>query len=189
MSNGNGLPKSHGGGPKTPRGKSIARWNALKHGATAKQLFISKGSHLPEFERYRQLAEELQEELGPGAYLEDKVLVQKFVSDALVAERCDLLFLRMLPRADDFVDCEVPPNSLRYIAQGQRDFLKSLQLIRELRGRVEETEAAEAEATAEPEAVDEQGAVHGLEMEDGDTSKAADKQSRSSASAPQDEEK
>ena len=33
--------KSHRGGPKTPRGKSIARWNALKHGATAKQLFIS----------------------------------------------------------------------------------------------------------------------------------------------------
>jgi len=186
MSNGNGLGKSHGGGPKTPRGKSIARWNALKHGATAKQLFISKGPHLPEFEKYRQLAEELQEEIGPGAYLEDKVQVQKFVSDALIAERCDQLLLRLLPLADDTVDCEVAPISLRYINQGQRNFLKSLQLMRELRGRVEEIEAAEAEATAEPEAVDEQG---GHEVEDGDTGKAADKQSRSPASAPQDEEK
>jgi len=168
------LTKSPGGGPKTPRGKSIARWNALKHGATAKQLFILQGPHLPEFERYRQLAEELQEELGPGAYLEDKVLVQKFVSNALIAERCDRLLLHLLPSADDTVACELAPISLRYIAQGQRDFLKSLQLIRELRGRVEETEAAEAEATAEPEAVDEQSAAQGHKMENGDTSKAAD---------------
>ena len=176
MSTGNGPAKSHGGGPKTPRGKSIARWNALKHGATAKQLFISKGPHLPEFERYRQLAEELQEEVGPGAYLEDKVLVQKFVSNALIAERCDQLLLRLLPLADNNVDCEGAPISFRYIAQGQRDFLKSLQLMRELRGRVEETEAAEAEATAEPEAVDEQSAAQGHEMDDRDTSKAADKE-------------
>jgi hypothetical protein len=148
--------KHRGGGPKTPRGKSIARWNALKHGATAKQLFILQGPHLPEFERYRQLAEELQEELGPGAYLEDKVLVQKFVSNALIAERCDHVLLRLLPRGDDTIACEVAPISLRYIAQGQRDFLKVSQLMRELRERVEETEAAEAEAKAEPEAADEQ---------------------------------
>jgi hypothetical protein len=135
--------RRRGGGPKTTRGKSIARWNSLKHGATAKKLFILQGPHMPEFERYQQLAEELQEELGPGAYLEDQVLVQKFVSNALIAERCDQVLLRLLPRADDAITCELAPISLRYIAQGQRDFLKALQLMRELRERVEETEAAD----------------------------------------------
>jgi hypothetical protein len=141
--------KRRGGGPKTPRGKSIARWNALKHGATAKQLFI--GPHLPEFEKCKQLAEELQEELGPGTYLEDKVLVQKFVSNALIAERCDRLLLRLLPSGDGPITCELTPNSLRYLAKGQRDFVKALKLMRELRERVEEVEA---EAAAELDAVD-----------------------------------
>jgi len=142
--------KSHGGGPKTPRGKSIARWNALKHGATAKKLFILEGPHLPEFDRYKKLAEDLQDELAAGAYLEDKVLVQRFVADALIAERCDRLLLRLLPH-DNTILCEHTPVSLRYIAEGHRSFVKSLELMRKLRGRVEETEAAEAEASVEAE--------------------------------------
>jgi hypothetical protein len=186
MSTGNDQKKSHGGGPRTPRGKSISRWNALKHGATAKQLFIQPGPHLPEYEKYRQLAEELQEEFAPGAYLEDKVVVQRFVSSAVIAERCDRLLLRILPQANETVACEAAPNSLRYIALGQRDFLKSLQSIRELRERVEETEAAEAGATIEPKAGDERTAH---EREDGDSSQAADKQSVASAPASPAEEK
>jgi hypothetical protein len=147
--------KSHGGGPKTARGKSIARWNALKHGATAKTLFIVQAPHLPEFDKYSKLAEHLQDELAPGAYLEDKMLVQRFVADALIAERCDRLLLRMLPHGDNFW-CEHAPVSFRYIAQGQRNFLKSLELVRELRNRVEETEEAEAEATVEAQTLGEQ---------------------------------
>src|SRR6266496_3925955 len=130
------------GGPKTPRGKSIARWNALKHGATAKQLFISDGKHRPEYERYRQLCEELQEELASGAYLEDKILAQKFICDTLMLERCVEVQLRLIPTGDEAVACEAP-NSFRYIAQAERSFFRSLQFIRELRGRVEQTEAAE----------------------------------------------
>jgi len=186
MSTGDDLKKSHGGGPKTPRGKSIARWNAMKHGATAKQLFIQRGPHLPEYEKYRQLAEELQQEFAPGAYLEDKVLVQKFVSDAMIAERSDRLLQRLLPQANETVACEAAPNSLRYIALGQRRFLESLGEIRKLRKRVEETETAEAEAAAEPKAGDEQTAH---ESEDGDSSQAADKQSVASAPASPGQEK
>lgn len=143
--------KSHGGGPKTARGKSVSRWNALKHGATAKQLFILQGPHLPEFDRYKKLAEDLQEEVSAAAYLEDKVLIQSFVANTLIAERCHGLLLRLLPQADEGVACEAAPVSFRYIAQGQRNFLKSLQLIRDLRSRAEETEALEA--TVEAEAV------------------------------------
>ena len=43
---------------------------------------ISNGKHLPEYERYRQLSEELQEELASGAYLEDKILAQRFICDS-----------------------------------------------------------------------------------------------------------
>src|SRR6266705_2159591 len=140
--------KSHGGGPKTPRGKSIARWNALKHGATAKKLFFPDGPHRPEHERYRQLCEELQEELASGAYLEDKILAQKFICDTMVLERCVELQMRLIPTGDEAVACEVAPNSFRYIAHAQRSFYKTLKLIRELRGRVDETEAAESETAA-----------------------------------------
>jgi hypothetical protein len=175
--------KRRGGGPKTPRGKSIARWNALKHGATAKQLFI--GPHLPEFEKCKQLAEELQEELGPGTYLEDKVLVQKFVSNALIAERCDRLLLRLLPSGDGPIACELTPNSLRYLAKGQRDFVKALKLMRELRERVEEVEA-EAEATGELDAVD-ASTLHAPE-DSGVSMAGGEQQGGSVVSSPDDQE-
>jgi hypothetical protein len=174
-----------GGGPKTARGKSIARWNALKHGATAKKLFCSNGPHRPEYERYQQLCQELQEELASGAYLEDKVLVQKFICDTLMLERCAELQLRLLPTGDEAVACEGAPNSFRYIAHAERSFFKSLQFIRDLRQRVEETEAAEIEATA---GVDDQTSAPEHKRNNGECDDDADQQSESPASAPHDTE-
>lgn len=176
--------KSHGGGPKTPRGKSIARWNALKHGATAKKLFFSNGPHRPEYERYRQLCEELQEELASGAYLEDTILAQKFICDTLMLERCAELQLRLLPTGDEPVACEGAPNSFRYIAQAERSFFRSLQFIRDLRRRVEETEAAEIEATAGLD----QTSTPEHERNAGESDDDVDQQNESPASAPNDKE-
>ena len=175
--------KSRGGGPKTARGKSVSRWNALKHGATAKQLFILQGPHLPEFDRYKKLAEDLQEELAAGAYLEDQVLVQKFVANALIAERCDRLLLRLLPQADETVACEVAPISFRYIEQGQRNSLRSLAWIRELRDRVEETEALEA--AVEAESVGEQTGAEQYRNENVNGTQNGNQHGRSGASAPE----
>src|SRR6266568_3066841 len=100
---------------------------------------FSNGPHRPEYERYRQLCEELQEELASGAYLEDKILAQKFICDTLMLERCVELQARVLPEdSEDAVACEAAPSSLRYIAQAERSFFRSLQFIRELRERVEQ---------------------------------------------------
>ena len=173
--------KIRGGGPKTPRGKAVSRWNALRHGATAKQLFIPiNGNHQPEYERYRQLADELLEELAPGAYLEDKILIQKFISDISVVERCDKLLRRVIPDGDGTIVCEAAPNSLRYVSLGQNNFLKSLKMIRELRARVEEMEMAEARES-EHFSRDEEG-------ENGETAEGADAQNPSPESASGDGE-
>jgi len=173
--------KIRGGGPKTPRGKSIARWNAMQHGATARKLFIPiNGVHQPEYERYRQLADELLEELAPGAYLEDKILIQKFISDISVVERCDKLLHRVIPDGDGAVLCEAAPNSLRYVSLGQKNFLKSLKMIRELRARVEETEMEEARES--------ENLSRDAEGENGENAESADAQGPSPESASTDGE-
>ncbi len=136
-------------GPKTARGKSISRWNALKHGGAVKELFILKGEQLTEYPIFKKMSDELQEELEGTAYLEERIYANRLVSDAWRLHRlCKVEF--------DFADtpaiAQAVPTLMRYIAHAEHSFDRSYEQVRKLRQRVEETEAAEAEeAEAEAE--------------------------------------
>jgi hypothetical protein len=101
-------------------------------------------------------------------------------------ERCNELLHRLVPHGDEAVVCEAAPTSLRYVSQVQKNFVNSLQLIRKVRSRAEETEAAEAKANGE--AVDGQGSSRESESGNGENGEATDELGEPPESAPGDNE-
>jgi hypothetical protein len=63
-------------GPKTPGGKRVVRWNALKHGLLSKEVGILAGDGKESKTEYQTLLEQLQNYLEPGGILEE-ILVEK----------------------------------------------------------------------------------------------------------------
>ena len=63
-------------GPKTPEGKKVSRWNALRHGLLAKELVIPNGSGMENEEEFRELLSGLMEDLQPEGSMEE-ILVEE----------------------------------------------------------------------------------------------------------------
>ena len=63
-------------GPKTPEGKRVARWNALKHGLLSKEVVIKTGGGKESGAAFRKLLTQLREDLQPEGVLEE-MLVEK----------------------------------------------------------------------------------------------------------------
>jgi hypothetical protein len=64
------------GGVKTPEGKEIVKYNALKHGLLAKEVFITVGEGAENSEEFNALMEDLSTQLKPMGVLEE-MLVEK----------------------------------------------------------------------------------------------------------------
>ena len=64
------------GGVKTPEGKTIVKYNALKHGLLAKEVVITIGEGAENPEEFNSLLEALQTQLAPEGTLEE-MLVEK----------------------------------------------------------------------------------------------------------------
>jgi len=63
-------------GPKSKKGKSVVKWNALKHGLLSKEIVISTGEGQECIHEYGQLLEQLHTELKPVGIIEE-MLVEK----------------------------------------------------------------------------------------------------------------
>ena len=63
-------------GPRTPAGKAVVRWNALKHGLLAKEVVIRAGGGKESKSEFQNLFAKLTEDLRPEGMLEE-VLVEK----------------------------------------------------------------------------------------------------------------
>jgi hypothetical protein len=64
------------GGVKTPEGKAIVKYNALKHGLLAKEIVITVGDGAENPEEFNGLLEDLKTQLKPEETLEE-ILVEK----------------------------------------------------------------------------------------------------------------
>jgi len=64
------------GGVKTPEGKAIVKYNALKHGLLAKEAVITVGEGAESPEEFNVLLEDLKTQLAPAGTLEE-MLVEK----------------------------------------------------------------------------------------------------------------
>jgi hypothetical protein len=64
------------GGVKTPDGKAIVKYNALKHGLLAKEVVITIGEGAENPEEFNALMEDLKTQLAPAGTLEE-MLVEK----------------------------------------------------------------------------------------------------------------
>ena len=64
------------GGVKTPEGKAIVKYNALKHGLLAKEVVISLGEGTEDPEEFNSLLDDLKEQFSPVGTLEE-MLVEK----------------------------------------------------------------------------------------------------------------
>ena len=64
------------GGVKTPEGKAIVKYNALKHGLLAKEVVITVGDGAENPEEFNALLADLQAQLSPEGVLE-AMLVEK----------------------------------------------------------------------------------------------------------------
>ncbi|MGD1042792.1 MAG: hypothetical protein ABR913_06960 [Sedimentisphaerales bacterium] len=64
------------GGVKTPEGKEIVKYNALKHGLLAKEIFIPVGDGAENPEEFNALIEDLSTQFKPVGVLEE-ILVEK----------------------------------------------------------------------------------------------------------------
>jgi len=64
------------GGVKTPEGKAIVKYNALKHGLLAKEVVITTGDGGENPEEFNALLQALQTQLKPEGTLEE-MLVEK----------------------------------------------------------------------------------------------------------------
>lgn len=64
------------GGVKTPEGKAIVKYNALKHGLLAKEVVITTGDGAESQEEFNTLLEDLKAQLNPMGTLEE-MLVEK----------------------------------------------------------------------------------------------------------------
>jgi hypothetical protein len=63
-------------GVKTPEGKAIVKYNALKHGLLAKEVVITVGEGAENPEEFNALLEDLKVQLAPAGTLEE-MLVEK----------------------------------------------------------------------------------------------------------------
>lgn len=66
-------------GPKTPKGKRIVKWNALKHGLLAKEIVIEVGDGKEDGAEFNRLFSRLWNELQPVGVLEE-MLVEKIAT-------------------------------------------------------------------------------------------------------------
>ena len=64
------------GGVKTPEGKAIVKYNALKHGLLAKEVVVTVGEGAENPEEFNTLLEDLKAQLAPEGTLEE-MLVEK----------------------------------------------------------------------------------------------------------------
>ena len=64
------------GGVKTPEGKEIVKYNALKHGLLAKEVVITIGDGAENPEEFNALLGDLKTQLAPEGTLEE-ILVEK----------------------------------------------------------------------------------------------------------------
>ena len=68
------------GGVKTPEGKEIVKYNALKHGLLAKEAVITVGDGTESPEEFNALLEDLKTQLEPEGTLEEMLLEKMAVS-------------------------------------------------------------------------------------------------------------
>jgi hypothetical protein len=137
-------------GPKTARGKSISRWNSLKHGLYTKSLIILEGKHLTEYTDYEQLLQEIMEELKPTR-VEDRLAIEKQVMDTWRLRRSFKFELTATEKEHDGMASICMPNVLRYSVMAHRQWTESHQQLCEIRERTEhevDTGQVETEATA-----------------------------------------
>ena len=66
-------------GPRTPEGKNVARWNALKHGLLAREIVVAAGPGQENAAEFRFLLEQLRCDLRPVGALEE-ILVEKIAA-------------------------------------------------------------------------------------------------------------
>ncbi|MBF8305242.1 MAG: hypothetical protein HW398_430 [Acidobacteria bacterium] len=66
-------------GPRTPAGKNVARWNALKHGLLAREIVVAAGPGQENAAEFRFLLEQLRCDLRPVGALEE-ILVEKIAA-------------------------------------------------------------------------------------------------------------
>jgi hypothetical protein len=59
------------GGVKTPQGKAIVKYNALKHGLLVKEIVITIGDGAENPEEFSALLEDLKTQLAPAGALEE----------------------------------------------------------------------------------------------------------------------
>ncbi|MHC4645130.1 MAG: hypothetical protein ACYTBJ_06495 [Planctomycetota bacterium] len=74
--NRNNAPK---GGAKTPEGRAVVKYNALKHGLLAKETVITVGDGAENPEEFNRLLQDLNEQLKPEGILEE-MLVEKIAA-------------------------------------------------------------------------------------------------------------
>lgn len=63
-------------GPKTLQGKSVVKWNAVKHGLLSKKVVIQAGDGRESRAEFRNLLAQLQDDIQPNGILEE-ILVEK----------------------------------------------------------------------------------------------------------------
>jgi hypothetical protein len=63
-------------GPKTPEGKSVVKWNALKHGLLCKEIVVKAGDGKENKSEFHNLLSRLWEDIKPVGVLEE-ILVEK----------------------------------------------------------------------------------------------------------------
>ena len=61
-------------GPKTQKGKSVVKWNAIKHGLLAQEIIIKKGDGQEDHLEFKSLFTQLHEDLQPVGFLEEMLV-------------------------------------------------------------------------------------------------------------------
>ena len=147
-----GEEKAKKGGPKTPEGKAVSKYNALKYGLSSKEVLL-KGEKTARFVQFRK---NLQNELGPKTALEgvqaDRIIwgewrlkrLRRFERDVLESVQS-----KVNPAPRDAYDTVVRYEvSIQHGIQNARNELERLQ---EKRRAEEERIAREAYDAAHPE--------------------------------------
>lgn len=129
------------GGVKTPEGKAIVKYNALKHGLLAKEVVITIGEGAENPEEFDALLEALQTQLVPAGTLEE-MLVEKIAvaywrlrraykyEVGLIREELDTttddFYSRKSNKTDEEIDQEIERDkeAIESWMQDKRDFTK-----------------------------------------------------------------
>jgi hypothetical protein len=129
------------GGVKTPEGKAIVKYNALKHGLLAKEVVITVGEGAESPEEFDALLTDLKTQLNPAGTLEE-MLVEKVVvaywrlrraykyEVGLIREELDTatedFYSREYNKIDEEIDQEIENNkeAIESWTQDKRDFNK-----------------------------------------------------------------